>query len=159
MSKSQDFSITRAPYPLISRALYIAVSTDAIYVLTLFLILGIRNTLGVDATLAGLALLLFFIKTALMVYGLFMVLSGWLKTSYFVMGGQLVIYSRSVSKQSEVYNLSEIRSIKLRSNRPGKKFNYGNIEIKFAQGGTSDTIILTDVSHPNQVVTQLKKPA
>ena len=154
--KIKDFSILRVPTPLITRTISIAVVSDALLILTLLLLVAIRDTLGVDSTLAGLSILIFALKTMIMVFGLFTVLNDWLKTSYFVSNGQLVIYSTSAAKDSNVYNLSEVRSMKLDKGRLGSKFNHGNITLKFAQGSYKENVTLTDVSSPEQVMANLK---
>ena len=154
--KIKDFSILRVPSALIARTISIAVASDILLIITLLLFVEIRSILGVDSTLIGLTIIIFVMKTMIMVFGLFTVLNDWLKTSYFVSGGQLVVYSTSVSTESVVHDLKELRSMKLDKGRMGSKMNYGTIKLQFAEGAYVEEVVLSDVGSPEQVMANLK---
>ncbi len=155
MTKPKNFSIVKAPAPLLMRAVSIVVATDALYIFTILFLVGLRNILGLDATLIGLAFVLFFIKSALSAYALYGILNPWLKTSYYVMDKKLVIHTSQSSKESKVLNLKEVRSVSVSKSRLGSVMKYGSIRVLFAEGSFERQVIIKDVANPELVAGRL----
>lgn len=153
----QDYSIAKSPIPIVNQVLMTILAGEFVFVLSIFLITFIRNTLQIDATLAILFWVIFLIKTFLVLLYVGKLLINWLRKSYVVYNNHLVIVSNgggnSTAQSSP--NLKFVRGAQVEQSRMARRFDFGDIEIKFEQSVQPEPMIIRDVLRPREVAAQL----
>lgn len=142
--------------PIKYEVLSVVLISDALFVFLVLLLIGLRNALGLDATLAALLITIFVFKSLLTVYGVYKMLQGWLGVTYYVMNGQLFIQSNIRSRESSGRYLSELRNAFVdQSYRGFKSQDYGAVKLEFASGASVEKVTLVGVDSPNIVAKKL----
>ena len=159
MSKTtQDFLIERSSKPVVKKAIMIVLLSYALLLFSLLLIVAIRNALGIDSTLVGISFVLFGLFSILTTASLYTLLDGWLRVSYFVSGGQLHIKSKSKNFSSSTRSLNDLMRVSAaQSYKMFTAQNHGEIVLEFAKAGSSEKLVLKDVSDPDRVAAVLSK--
>lgn len=152
----QSFTITRSMKPIKYEVMSLVIVSDALYVFLVLLLIGLRNALGLDATLTVLLLTIFAFKSLVTVFGVYKMLQGWLGVTYYVVDGQLFIQSNIRRVNSSGRYLSDLRNAYVdQSYRGFKGQDYGSVKLEFASGASIENIVLTGVDKPDIVAKQL----
>lgn len=159
MSKeTTSYSIQRSIKPIVMRVVSLVLVTDALLLLTLLLIVSIRNILGVDAQLIGLTVVLFSAKTLFTVYAVYSMMQQWLGVTYYVVGDKLYAQSDVKLQSSNIYELKDISRVTAdQSYVLTAKQDYGTIRISFVRSSKEKDIVLLGVKNPETIAQQLSK--
>lgn len=151
-AKAVNFSITKSPKPAITQSVAALIVSDGLFILLVFLMIGIRNALGLTTTLAMLIFAIFVVKAIITTVGIYMILRNWLGISYYVMDGQLVIKSSIKQAMSSTRNLRELRNVQAGNKYFGSyEQKYGNVVLEFSTGASKENITLRGVENPELV--------
>jgi len=157
-NSNKGYAIPRSNKPLIVQTITMIIVSDTLYVFTLLSFIGLRNALGLDAQLIGLALALFIFKTIITIYSIYIILRQWLGISYFVSNGQLHIASEIRNVPSTIFALKDIsKAVSSDSYSLLKKREYGSVVVSFTHGAVKENITLQSVKNPGQIANLLSK--
>ncbi len=152
-----DYSIVRNPIPIINQVLLTMLAGNAVFALSIVLLGIIRRSLEIDATFAVTGWIFFLLQAFLVSFYVGKLLSVWLRTSYVVLSNRLVIstgkgFSSDVKSSPD---LKMIRGVEVNQNRTGRRYNYGDVIVKFDVSHSPKPVVLKDVSNPKNVAAQL----
>ena len=152
------YSIPRSFKPVVVKTVVLVAVSDAVLLLSLLLIIGIRNILGIDAELIGVAIVLFGLKTLVTVYGVYRMMQYWLGVTYYVVQNKLYVQSEIRQLPSSIYELKDIARVVADQSYTGfSKQDYGTVKISFVRSTPADDITLIGVKDPEAIARQLSK--
>lgn len=154
-----DYSISRSPIPIVARVLSMILVGELAFAASIVLIALIRDTLSIDATLAGLAWLLFTLKTSVIVYYVGRLLIDWLRVNYFVISDTLII-ARTKAGNTETISspkLTNVYGANVYKSRLGRFYNYGNITVEFPKSDREKPVVLRDVVNPERIAANISQ--
>ncbi len=159
MSKeTTSYTIQRSIKPIVMRVVSLVLVTDALLLMALLLIVSLRNILGVDAQLIGLAVVLFSAKTLFTIYSVYSMMQSWLGVTYYVVEDKLYAQSDVKSVSSKIYRLEDISSVIADQAYWGPSGqDYGTVRITFVRSTKEKDIVLQGVKNPDTIANQLSK--
>ena len=150
------YSIPRSFKPIVYQTVTLVVVSDALLLFTLLLIVGFRNTVGVDSSMIGFSIVLFGFKAIITAYGVYKSMQSWLGVTYFVVNNQLYIQSDVRSVNSTVFHLKDITKAQAdQAYRAHRKQAYGTVHLTFARGMQVDEYRLTGIKDPDGIARML----
>ena len=130
VNNKTGYSILKSPQQLLITTVVMVLFSDLVFLALILLLIGIRDTVGVDSSLVGFTSLLFVIKSALTAGALYKLLHTWLAVTYFVVNNKLYIQSDVRSVNSAVIELRDVhRASAARKYRGFNKTEYGDVII------------------------------
>lgn len=155
---NDNYSIQKSYKPLMLQIMTVIFVSDVLFVFLILLLVGVRNVLGLDASLVAFTVLLFCVKTAITVYGAYTTMRNWLGVSYFVNSKRLAIQSDIRQAASSVWPLKDLRSVKVDDSYVlFRKTDYGDIHLNFSSGAAKQDVYLRNVKNPTEVAGKLSK--
>jgi hypothetical protein len=146
------YSIPKSYKPLVKMAVSIVVISDLLFLFVLFSIIGLREALGLDATLIGLSIAIFCFKSVVTAFGIYTLLRDGLGVTYFIVNNKLHIQSSVRSINSQIIELKEVqRATSSNSYQLFKKTDYGDVIIEFSKHAQEDKVILRGVLNPDLI--------
>ncbi len=156
MSEQRDFLIERSTKPFIANVIAMVLTSYAMILGTLLVVVAIRRALGIDATLIWLSILLFVGISLTSVMALYSLIDGWARVSYFVANNKLIIQSNSRQHSSSSRSLKNLHKVSSsNAYRMMKSRDHGDVTLEFAKSGSTETVVLRGVKHPSQVAQKL----
>jgi membrane protein YdbS with pleckstrin-like domain len=143
---SEPILIPRNPLALIARSTIIIFFVDcalALVLLTLATLPGLSGRL-----VFGVAALLLVLKSLLLIGLIIRSATTWTQHSYYLTERQLMHRWGIVNIEEKIYELDNIRHVRLHQDFIGRQFDFGHIELLVATAGLTETITLTDLKNP-----------
>jgi membrane protein YdbS with pleckstrin-like domain len=142
---SEPLLIPRNPLALISRSILIIISVD----LALALVLLLLATLSTSGSFVfAVAAVLLALKTLALAILVMRAATNWTQHSYYLTERQLLHRRGIVNIEEKVYELDNIRHVRLIQDFIGRQFDFGHLELLIATAGLTETIRLTDLKNP-----------
>lgn len=121
---------------------------ETIYAALIILFIVLSSQIQVGTQLILILWLAHTAKFLAASYFVVRILTETLSRKSYVTKHHLVVDSGLFTIDEEVYELNQLRRIKIHQNTIGKRLGYGNIELKFGDRGFDKTIYLPYVSAP-----------
>lgn len=143
---SEPILVPRNPLALISRTVIIVFFVDVSAAIVLVFLATLPGITG--RFLFALAALLLLLKTAALIMLIIRGATAWTQHTYYLTERQLIHRQGIANIEEEVYELDNIRHVKLIQDFIGRQFDFGHIEILIATAGLTEKVILSDVKSP-----------
>lgn len=143
---SEPILIPRNPMALVARMIGLVFFFDVVIALVLmvFSILTFVST----PTLLIVAGLLVLVKAGILMAAMFRSAGIWSVQSFYLTERQLIHRKGIANVDEHVYELDNIRHVRLFQDFLGRQFDFGHLELLIATAGLTETIRLTDLKNP-----------
>lgn len=156
---SGDFSITRSVAAPLLTLFSVVLTSDLVFMGTVFVFGVINHGFAINATLTTLYWLLFLFKIFLVLFVVFSIVRREAGAVYYVQNRRLYLRRASTLTAAENYSTDLIRSVKVQRSFFGKRFNYGTLSILFADSQPGEVLTLKNVENPILVADLLQPTA
>lgn len=143
---SEPILVPRNPLALISRTIIIMFFVDSGLAVVLLILASLPDL--TSRFLFAAAAVLLVIKTLLLGGVIIRASTAWTQHSYYLTERQLIHRQGIVSVEEKVYELDNIRHVKLMQDIIGRQFDFGHLELLIATAGLTETIRLNDLKNP-----------
>ncbi len=138
----------RSPTALALRIFLLLFLIDTAYALLIMLFLSINPS---PNYYTGLLILLWATHTAKYIATTFLLLRlllVWLSEFYAIENGHLTIHSGIYAISEKVYDLAQLKQVKVHQDWFGRRFNFGDLALRISSSGSHETIELHDIVNP-----------
>lgn len=143
---SEPILVPRNPMALVTRVMIMVLSLDFGLVVIALLLSALSFNFGrVFVILIGFLVL---IKMVVLLTIMMRTASVWSTETYYITERQLIHRKGIVNIDEHVYELDNIRHVRLFQDFLGRQFDFGHIELLVATAGLTETIRLTDLKSP-----------
>lgn len=143
---SEPILVPRNPLALISRTVIIIFFVDVAAAIVLLFLATLPGITG--RFLFGIAATLLVLKTIVLIMLIIRGATSWTQHTYYLTERQLIHRQGIANIQEQVYELDNIRHVKLMQDFVGRQFDFGHIEILIATAGLTEKVTLNDIKNP-----------
>lgn len=143
---SEPILVPRNPLALISRMTIIIFLVDAGMALALLLLATLPGLTG--RFLFALAAVMLILKSLVLIVLIIRASTAWTQHTYYLTERQLIHRTGIANIDEKVYELDNIRHVRLMQDFVGRQFDYGHIELLIATAGLTETVKLDDLKSP-----------
>jgi uncharacterized membrane protein YdbT with pleckstrin-like domain len=143
---SEPILIPRNPMALITRMIGLVFFFDVIVALVL-LVLSLLTFVSTPTLLIAVGLLVL-VKAGILMAAMLRSAGIWSVQSFYLTERQLIHRKGIANVDEHIYELDNIRHVRLFQDFLGRQFDFGHLELLVATAGLTETIRLTDLKNP-----------
>lgn len=140
--------IRQSTAALVIRLIILLFLVDTAYGLLFLGVILFNPTEPLHQGIFVLFLIAFVIKYIVLTYYVVRTVIQWSGKFCYLSDHFLIKKEGTVALTENRFELEQLKTVRIHQDWLGKRFNYGNVELKLAASGFSDTVVLSDIKDP-----------
>jgi len=155
--KNDSLPLKPSPFYLGIRLLWVLLLLDTLYALIFVLYVVVNSPTSLAKEFLFLLWLAHVVRFIASVILILRIVDRYLFTRYRIDGHHLVADTGILEEDQKLYELKQIKSMKLGQGWWGRRFHYGNISLTFGARGYNETVEILAVGNPHKFVRIFEK--